>query len=79
MNANQKDTAMVVAAILATMMLFPPYVSNVSCGGYDFILATPKWCNINIPRLLIQWLCVIVVGAIMCVVQKDDDEGGDDG
>ena len=75
MNGDQRTTAINVACVIGAMILFPPYhYVPVRCGGYDFILAVHDICTINIPRLLLQWLCVILVGGIVCGVQKNDEK-----
>ncbi len=74
MNSNQKVTAITVASILAAMLLFPPYEPGLSCELYDFILRPYGFCVINIPRLLVQWLGVIVIGGIVYWVQKDEED-----
>ena len=79
MNDNQKSTAICVAMFLALMMIFPPLQhSGSSCGGYDFILRVPNYCTINIPRLLLQWLCVVVVGGIVYWTEENDEENDEE-
>lgn len=74
MNEKQKDIAIWTAMILAAMLVFPPFEDGYRCGGYQFILRVPDACAMNIPRLLIQWLGVILVGGILWLSESEKDD-----
>lgn len=73
MSQNQKRILMAVLAIVAAMLVFPPFQVINSNGmafnmGYGWIFDSPKrgsiTANVNIPMLLTQWVGVLIVGGI---------------
>ena len=75
MNGDQKFVAYVAYIILGLMLLFPPYEN---CDSYHtLILKAKSYCDVDIPLLLIQWLCVIMVGGIAYFVEGNKNKNDD--
>ena len=75
MNEDQKFAAYAASIILGVMLLFPPYEN---CDSYTtLILAAESYCDVDIPLLLIQWLCVIMVGGIVYFIAGHKDKNDD--
>lgn len=82
MNKNQRTVAVVVASIMLTMLLFPPFEAIRQYGkfslGYSFILMPPEFLGdgtVNIGLLLMEWVMVIVGGVMGWVFFKDKTDG----
>lgn len=82
MNKNQKNTLKVCTAIVAAMLLFPPFVTHLPNGaltseGYGFILSGVKSSRsvvdpvVNLWQLLVQWLGVAMIGVALWFIQSD--------
>ncbi len=77
MNKNQKIVVIAVGIIMLVMLLFPPFEVISSHGtfnrGYSFILEPPDHRScVNIGLLLMQWIVIIVCGAIGWFLLKEE-------
>jgi hypothetical protein len=85
MNKTQSRILIITAAIIAVMLLFPPYHAVLPNGlvrmaGYGFIFSLPSWVSSNfvieVPAtidagtLLTQILGVAIVGGILSFAFK---------
>lgn len=74
MSTSQRVILLVVAIIIATMLLYPPFTFDMPNGttmnmGYSWIFEPPVVGSstsalVNIPMLLAQWAAVLVIGGI---------------
>jgi hypothetical protein len=74
MNEKQKTVLIVVASVVSAMLVYPPFHIIVTGGrvigrGYSWILNLPVLSNglygtVDIGLLLIQWIAVLIVGAL---------------
>ena len=77
MNDNQKLVCVVVAAVLVTMGIYPPFHQYGVQGavlnrGYGWIFSPPtEIATVDIAMLLTQWIGVLIIGAIAFVLLKD--------
>lgn len=83
MNAKQKQVVMIGIVLIALMGLIPPWtcqfrVGEFKAGGYAFIFDPPSGgpcfigAEVNISRLLVQWLGVCLVAGGLVWVFKDE-------
>lgn len=70
MNKDQKTTAYFVAAVLTIMLMFPP---TDGCG-YKRLVNISRLCPMDIPRLLVQWLGVVLIGGLVWWAEKKEDD-----
>jgi len=84
MNETQKMVLLVTAAVVAVMVMFPPYeVVNYNhvtiMAGYGFLLDLPSYVmeggrqmpsSVNVKTLLAQILGAIVVGGLVFLATK---------
>ena len=78
MNKNHQKLLIASAAIIILMLLFPPFQFYMENGallnmGYGFLFDPPELseravATVNIGMLLVQWVAVILVGAILWFV-----------
>lgn len=79
MNDVQKKTLLAVGAIVLGMLLYPPYrvystgdySSSLIKTGYTLILDLPNRATVDVTTLLVQWLGVLIAGAIALFLLKD--------
>ena len=78
MNENQKKLLIGTAALIALMMVYPPYIATSGYGnhvtntyGYALLLDLPYKATVNVATLLAQWLGALIVAAIAFFVLKD--------
>lgn len=79
MNSNQQKALIGIAAVIISMILYPPWHCFVKSGvvistGYSFITAPPYRSSVNIGLLLTQFLAASIVGAILYFVLKDKQQ-----
>lgn len=83
MSQNQKHILMAVLAIVAAMLVYPPFQVIANNGtvfnmGYGWIFDSPKRggviANVNVPMLLIQWVGVLIVGGITFFLVKSSPQ-----
>ena len=80
MNPNQKNLLIVCAAIIALMLLFPPfhYVNArgvaTHAAGHHWLFNAPLRANVAAGTLILQWLGVLLIGGIAFFVLKEKDE-----
>ena len=80
MSTSQRVILLVVAIIIATMLLYPPFTFDMPNGttmnmGYSWIFEPPVVGSstsafVNIPMLLAQWAAVLVVGGIVYLLAQ---------
>jgi hypothetical protein len=79
MNTNQKRILIAVIAIIAGMLLYPPFHVVANNGtvfnmGYAWITDPPKRgyvaATVNVGMLLIQWVGVLLVGGLAFFLAK---------
>jgi hypothetical protein len=79
MNDRQRKTLIAVGAIVLGMLLFPPYrvygggshSNTVIKTGYAFIFELPARATVDVATLLVQWVGVLIVGAIAFFLQRE--------
>lgn len=79
MSPMQRHTLVAIGVVIVLMLAFPPYVVHggnnmitvVIQSGYAFLFAMPPRATVEIGTLLMQWVAVLVVGAIAFVLMKD--------
>jgi hypothetical protein len=72
MNKKQRIVLYVCAALIALMLLFPPFRAGRSVGrGYSFLLSPPSYSSVNVEMLAIQWVAVLLVGGLLWFAMKD--------
>lgn len=69
MNGRQKIAIVATASVMLIMLLFPPFQfvtdGNVLNYGYRFLFVPPySFLSVNIPLLLVEWIMVVIIGAI---------------
>jgi len=82
MNKEQRYVLYACAAVILLMLLFPPFhlPGPPHYGlGYGFLLdpgysIRENYGTVDIGTLLVQWLGVILVGAILCLTFRDRKE-----
>ena len=81
MNENQKKVCQAIVIAIVAMTLYPPFHFQGLNGvvlnlGYGWLLDPPHYSgtilgSVNIGMLLMQWLGVLIVGAIGFFLFKD--------
>ncbi len=78
MNERQKKILITVAVVILAMLLYPPYIEKLGgsyagrvFSGYEFIFDLPSRAVINVPTLLVQWIGVLIAGAIIFFMFKE--------
>lgn len=66
----KKCVLIAIGAIIATMLLFPPFQvmwtqGGVVMTGYSFLFKLPDRASVNVGQLIVQWLGVALVGGIV--------------
>lgn len=70
MNNRQRKILIAVAALIALMLLYPPYQLHTGAGmGYSWLFSPPEYgysvhAVINASQLLVQWVAVLLIGGI---------------
>ena len=74
----QKKALIAVGAIVLGMLLYPPYrvysfvhYNSLDDTGYALIFDLPSRAVIGVTTLFVQWVGVLIVGAIAFFVLKD--------
>lgn len=79
MNPRQRQILVTVGVVIVLMLAFPPYavrggnnmISVVLLSGYAFLFDLPPRATVEVGTLLLQWLAVLIIGAIAFVLAKD--------
>ena len=78
MNEKQKHVLIAVAAIIALMLLYPPFQmftgTRIHRTGYDWLFDLPQRAVVDIGTLGLQWVGVLIVGGIIFFVLKDGEK-----
>lgn len=75
LNARQRKVLVVMAAVILIMLIYPPYRINRKYyieSGYDFFFDLPSDAIIDTTTLLVQWVGVIIVGALCYLLFRGD-------
>jgi hypothetical protein len=82
MNTKQTKILKWAIAVITIMLLFPPFEAyHLKIGtvksGYAFIFSGLETsgsiaANINASQLIVQWLGVLIITGLLCLVYKDD-------
>ncbi len=82
-NKKQRWVLFGCAAIIALMLLFPPFHTPRGPGrpaynhGYDFLFSVSHdYSTVNTGTLFIQWVGVILVGGILWFAFRDKGQSG---
>jgi uncharacterized RDD family membrane protein YckC len=66
MNQRQRGILIVCAALIAMMLIYPPFQIMGRGRGYSWIFLPPNdVAMINASQLLVQWIAVILIGGIL--------------
>lgn len=83
MNETQRKILIAMAAIVAAMVLFPPYLAEfkgrVIAAGYGFLFALPDKpfpATVNAKTLFTQIAGVLIVGSLLFMTRKQSDQTG---
>lgn len=85
MHTNQKRILIAVIALVAGMLLYPPFQRVASSGaisnmGYGWIFEPPGGnATVNVSILLIQWIGVLVVGGLGFFLAKESSPSNSPG
>ena len=79
MNETQRKVLICIGAMVLAMLIYPPYrtygfggnSNAVINSGYAFLFELPDRATVDVATLLIQWVGVLIVGAIAFFLQKD--------
>jgi hypothetical protein len=81
MNSKQQTILFISAAVIFSMLLFPPFHLRLENGaefnmGYSFLfnppsLSTNAFGTINIGTLLVQWVAVILIAGILLLAVRN--------
>ena len=76
MNEKQKMVLIVAACFVVAMLLYPPFhiiwtEGRVVGTGYSWIFNPPEYATVDSGLLLMQWLAVLMVGAMAYLFFKD--------
>ncbi|MEO6202231.1 MAG: hypothetical protein ABIU05_09825 [Nitrospirales bacterium] len=76
MNEIQRKVLIGVGAVVFGMLLYPPYRilgrnNTVVQSGYALLFDLPNRATMDVITLLVQWIGVLIVGAIAFVLQMD--------
>jgi hypothetical protein len=79
MNEIQRKILIGVGAIVFVMLIYPPYrvygyganSNTIIKSGYALLFELPDRATVDVTTLLIQWVGVLIVGAIAFFLMKD--------
>lgn len=79
MNEIQRKLLIAVGVVVLAMLLYPPYrIFGVGGGstsviqtGYAFLFSLPHRATVDAITLLVQWVGVLITGAIAFFLLKD--------
>lgn len=79
MSETQRKVLIGVGAIVLAMLIYPPYriygygvsSNTVIESGYAFLFELPDRATVDVTTLLVQWVGVLIVGAIAFFLLKD--------
>jgi len=69
MKRSQRTTLIVVAVIVASMMLAPPWHDRYGGVSYHWLWSERLRETPNVGLLLVQWIGILIVGAIVFALQ----------
>lgn len=68
MTETQRKILIGVGAVVLIMLMYPPYVirgnNRVFESGYAFLFDLPQRGQVDVATLLVQWVGIMVAGAI---------------
>lgn len=80
MNKKINRVFFIAAIVIVGMFLFPPFSFYSRDGmeinmGYSFLLNPPEFrglsSTVNTAMLMVQWICVLLVTAIIYFIKRD--------
>lgn len=72
MNQRQRVVLVVSAALIAMMLIYPPFQIMGRGMGYSWIFSPPHdVATINVGQLLVQWVAVGLIGGIVFLLSKE--------
>jgi len=79
LNETQRKVLIIIGAIVLVMLIYPPYrtygfggnSNAVVNSGYAFLFELPDRATVNVGTLLVQWVGVLIVGAIAFFFLKE--------
>ena len=81
MNETQRKVLIGIGVVVLAMLIYPPYrVYGLGGGGwsdvviqsgYAFLFELPNRATVDVTTLLVQWVGVLIVGAIAFFLLKD--------
>ena len=79
MNDMQRKALIAVGTLVLGMLVYPPYrlfatgdySSSIIETGYAWLFALPDQATVDVATLAVQWIGVLIVGAIAFFVLKD--------
>ncbi len=79
MNETQRKVLIIIGAIVLVMLIYPPYrtygfggnSNAVVNSGYAFLFELPDRATVDAGTLLVQWVGVLIVGAIAFFFLKE--------
>ena len=82
-NDNQRYVLIGAAIVILGMLLFPPFTGpvvggNLTNAGYHFVLrpAPGSVWHVNVLQLVVQWVGVLILAALLCLITKSWTQGG---
>ncbi len=74
MNQRQRIILIVCAALIAMMLIYPPFQTMGRGSGYSWIFSPPyPIATVNAGQLLVQWVAVLLVGGIMFLLSNGSE------
>lgn len=79
LNETQRKVLIIIGAIVLVMLIYPPYrtygfggnSNAVVNSGYAFLFELPDRATVDVGTLLVQWVGVLIVGAIAFFFLKE--------
>jgi hypothetical protein len=79
LNETQRKVLIIIGAIVLVMLIYPPYrtygfggnSNAVVNSGYAFLFELPDRATVNVGTLLVQWVGLLIVGAIAFFFLKE--------
>ena len=80
MNDKQRYVIFAAVAIIALMLIVPPWEAfapngNSSSVGFSLIFSAPDYniVKVNVTQLIAQWVCVAIIGGGLFLGFKDKE------
>lgn len=70
-NDKQRKILIAIACVIGLMLMWPPAIRGISGQGFMWIFSVNDGNKINVEQLFIQWLGVLIIGAISLFLSHD--------